>query len=571
MGNWQNDMHSGPLIECVPNFSEGRDMAIIKQITEAIESVEGVWLLDVDPGKATNRTVVTFVGPPEPVKEAAFRAARMANQLIDMSKHRGEHPRFGALDVCPLVPVAHITMDETALHARQLAQRLGDELGMTIYGYEYAATTPARRNLADVRAGEYEGLKDKLSRAEGKPDFGPATFNPRLGATAVGAREFLVAYNVNLNTTSTRRANAIAYDIREKGRVKTVDGKSDGKPMLDAKGEKVWIPGSLKAVKAIGWYIAEYGIAQISINLTNLGVTPVHVAFDETCAKAAERGVRVTGSELVGLIPLAAMLDAGRYFLKKQQRSTGVSDAELIKIAVKSLGLGDLYPFKPEEKIIEYAIAARMPKKKRLVDMPLREFVHETASESPAPGGGSIAATLGALGAALATMVANLSAHRRGWDERWEEFSHWAEKGKQFHDELLRLIDQDTDAFNTLMDALGLPSASPDEQTARKRAIQAATKGAMEIPLRVMQVALDSMEVIQAMAESGNPNSVSDAGVAALCARSAVIGAHLNVKINAKGLDDQAYVAKVRAQGAEMERRAVDQEASILRTVEGKL
>lgn len=564
-------MLNGPLIECVPNFSEGRDAAAIKQITDAIESVEGVWLLDVDPGKATNRTVVTFVGPPEPVKEAAVRAARVANQLIDMSRHKGEHPRFGAVDVCPLIPVANITMEETVTHARQLAQRLGDELGMTIFCYEYAATSPARKNLAEVRAGEYEGLKDKLLRAEWKPDYGPGILNAKSGATAVGARDFLVAYNVNLNTTSTRRANAIAYDIREKGRIKTVDGKPEGKPVLDAKGEKVWIPGSLKAVKAIGWYIAEYGIAQISINLTNLGITPVHVAFDETCAKAAERGVRVTGSELVGLIPLQAMLDAGRHFLKKQQRSTGVADAELIKIAVKSLGLSDLYPFKPEEKIIEYAIAARMPKKKRLIDMTVREFVHETASESPAPGGGSIAATLGAFGAALATMVANLSSHKRGWDERWEEFSNWAEKGKGFHDELLRLIDDDTDAFNVLMDAFGLPNGSAEEKAARKRAIQAATKGAMEIPLRVMQVTLDSMAVIAAMAESGNPNSVSDAGVAALCARSAVIGAHLNVKINAKGLEDKEYVAKVLARGVEMERRAVEIEGQILKVVERKL
>lgn len=564
-------MLHGPLIECVPNFSEGHNPAVIREITDAIESVEGVWLLDVDPGQATHRTVVTFVGPPEPVIEAAVRAARAANRLIDMSKHKGEHPRFGAMDVCPLVPVANITMDETVTHARHLAGRLADELGMTIYCYEYAATSPARRNLADVRAGEYEGLPEKLARPEWKPDFGPATFNPRSGATAVGARNFLVAYNVNLNTTSTRRANAIAYDIREKGRAKTVDGKPDGKPVLDENGEKVWIPGSLKAVKAIGWYIEEYGIAQISINLTNLAVTPLHVAFDETVARAAARGVRVTGSELVGLIPLAAVLDAGRYFLRKQQRSTGVCDRELIKIAVKSLGLNDLYPFKPEEKIIEYAIAARMPRKKRLVDLPLRDFVHETASESPAPGGGSVAAVLGALGAALAAMIANLSAHKRGWDERWEEFSDWAEKGKAFHDELLRLIDEDTDAFNALMDAFGLPQETPAEKSARQSAIEAATRRAMEVPLKVMRSACASLEVIAAMAETGNPNSVSDAGVAALCARSAVLGAGLNVRINAKGLKDRPAADALLAEAATLEQLALRRESEILKIVEGKL
>ncbi len=570
------------LIECVPNFSEGRDPAMIKQITDRIESVDGVRLLDVDPGKATNRTVVTFVGPPLPVVEAAFRAAKKACELIDMRNHHGEHPRFGALDVCPLVPVANITMEETVVYARQLAKRLGEELGMTIYCYEYAALIESRRNLAAVRSGEYEGLKDKLTRPDWQPDFGPAAFNARSGATAVGARDFLVAYNVNLNTTSTRRANAIAFDIREKGRPKREGHPITGRILKDDKGLPVTIPGSLKSVKAIGWYIEEYGIAQISINLTNLSVTPLHIAFDECCKKADARGVRVTGSELVGLVPLQSMLDAGRYFLKKQRRSVGVSDKELLKIAVKSLGLNDLYPFRPEEKIIEYAIAARRAepgasaratpaRPAGLIDRSVEEFVEETASESPAPGGGSVAAAVGALGAALATMVANLSAHKRGWDDRWEEFSNWAEKGKQYYVELLRLVDEDTTAFNSLMTAFGLPQGSDAEKTARKRAIQDATKRAIEVPLQVMETALASMEVIQAMAESGNPNSVSDAGVAALCARTAVLGAFLNVKINAGNLDDKGFVSGVLSRGEKMKSDAVANEKAILETVAGKM
>ncbi len=560
------------LIECVPNFSEGNDLSIIKQITDQIESVEGVTLLDVDPGKATNRTVVTFVGPPEPVLEAAVRAARKAGELIDMSKHKGAHPRFGAMDVCPLVPVANITMDETVVYARKLAQRLADELGMTIYCYENAAFSEERRNLAYVRAGEYEGLKDKLSRPEGKPDFGPAVFNPRWGATAVGARDFLVAYNVNLNTTSVRRANAIAFDIREKGRPMREGHPITGKVVRDQHGNPVMIPGSLKCVKAIGWYIKEYGIAQISINLTNLSVTPVHVAFDECVKKAAERGVRVTGSELVGLIPLRAMLDAGRYFLRKQQRSTGVSDRELIKIAVKSLGLNDLYPFKPEEKIIEYAIEARKGKKQpRLIDLSVQDFVEETASESPAPGGGSVSAAVGALGAALATMVANLSSHKAGWDERWEEFSNWAEKGKAHYVELLRLIDEDTRAFNQLMSAFGLPQNTEVQKAERRQAIQSATRGAIEVPLQVMQKALESMEVMRAMAEIGNPSSVSDAGVGAICARSAVLGAMLNVKINCSNLEDADFVNEVLAKGQAIERQARELEETILQIVNQKI
>jgi glutamate formiminotransferase/formiminotetrahydrofolate cyclodeaminase len=559
-----------PLIECVPNFSEGRDAAIIRQITDPIDTVEGAKLLDVDPGKATNRTVVTFVGTPEAVIEAAVRAIRKASELIDMRKHHGEHPRFGACDVCPLVPVANITMEQTVEHARALAKRLGEELGLTIYCYEHAAFSEDRRNLATVRAGEYEGLADKLRNSQWKPDFGPATFNPQSGATAVGARDFLIAYNVNLNTTSTRRANAIAYDIREKGRVKTVDGTPEGKPVVDDKGEKVWDPGSLKCVKGIGWFIEEYGIAQISMNLTNISVTPIHVAFDECCQRAEARGVRVTGSEVVGLAPLSAMLDAGRYFLRKQQRSLGVSDREIIKIAVKSMGLDELSPFDPDEKIIEYKLAAAR-KGKRLVDMSIEDFVWETASESPAPGGGSVSAAIGAMGAALATMVANLSSHKRGWDDRWEAFSQWAQKGKHYHDELLRLVDADTEAFNRIMDAYRLPQGDDAQKRARKQAIQEATKGAIEVPLRVMQVALESFEVIEAMAEIGLQASVSDAGVAALAARSAVMGAFLNVQINAKGIEDKPWIEDVLARGKQMQDQANQREKNVMEAVVGKL
>ncbi len=561
---------SNQLIECVPNFSEGRDRGVIQQITDRIETVDGVTLLDVDPGAATNRTVVTFVGEPEPVLEAAVRAVRKASELIDMSKHHGEHPRFGACDVCPLVPVSNVTMEETVEYARRLARRLGEELGLTIYCYENAAFTERRRNLAYVRSGEYEALKEKLANPEWKPDFGPVEFQPRTGATAVSARDFLVAYNVNLNTTSTRRANAIAYDVREKGRVKTVDGTPWGKKVLDEKGEPVWVPGTLKCVKGIGWFIEEYGVAQISMNLTNISVTPVHLAFDEVCRKAEARGVRVTGSELVGLIPLNAMLEAGRCFLRKQQRSTGVSDRELIKIAVKSMGLDELYPFKPEEKIIEYAILARQ-KAKRLIDMTVEGFVHETASESKAPGGGSIASAMGAMGAALGTMVANLSSHKRGWDDRWEEFSDWADKGKACHDELLRLIDEDTNAFNRIMAAFGLPDTTDAEKAARHQAIQDATKGAIEVPFRVMQTSLACMEVCKAMAEIGNPASVSDAGVGALAARAGVMGAYLNVKINCGELEDKAWEQDILATGKEIEEKAIALEREILAVVAAKL
>ncbi len=557
------------LIECVPNFSEGNDLSIIKQITAQIEAAEGVTLLDVDPGKATNRTVVTFVGPPEEVIEAAMRAVAKASELIDMSKHKGEHPRFGATDVCPLVPVSNVTMAETVEYARKLAQRIGDELNIAVYCYENAAFTEQRRNLADVRAGEYEGLREKLSRPGWQPDFGPSEFNPKTGAIAVGARDFLVAYNINLNTTSTRRANAIAFDVREKGRMKRRGDSLTGEIVRDERGEPVWIPGSLEHVKAIGWYIEEYGIAQISMNLTNISATPVHVAFDEVCRRAAARGIRVTGSELVGLIPLRAMLDAGKYFLKKQERSTGIADREIIKIAVKSLGLDDLYPFKPEEKIIEYAIADQS--RPKLSDKTVSSFIEAVAAESPAPGGGSVAAAVGSMGAALATMVANISAHKRGWDERWEEFSDWAERGKALHDELLGLIDRDTDAFNAVLGAFGLPRGSDVEQLERKQAIESATKNAMEVPFNVMETAYRSMEVIKQMAEVGNPNSVSDAGVAALCALVAVRGGFLNVKINSAGLADQDFVAKMTARGRELEEKATALEREILEIVEAKM
>jgi glutamate formiminotransferase/formiminotetrahydrofolate cyclodeaminase len=559
------------LIECVPNFSEGRDLALIKQITDQIESVEGATLLDVDPGQATNRTVVTFVGSPDAVLDAAVRAVKKASELIDMSKHHGAHPRFGATDVCPLVPVANITMEETVEYARKLAKRLGEELGLTIFCYENAALTQERRNLAVVRAGEYEALAERLAKPQWKPDFGPAKFNAKSGATAVGARDFLVAYNVNLNTTSTRRANAIAFDVREKGRVKTVDGTPTGRPVLDENGEKVWQPGSLKCVKGIGWFIEEYGVAQISMNLTNISVTPVHVAYDEVWKRAEVRGVRVTGSELVGLIPLKAMLDAGKHYLRMQNRSLGVSDNEIIKIAVKSLGLDDLYKFKPEEKIIEYAIEAKKPKQKRLVGMTVEDFVWETASESKAPGGGSISSAMGAMGAALGTMVANLSSHKRGWDDRWEEFSDWAAKGKECHDELLRLIDDDTDAFNKIVAAWGLPDTTPEEKAAKNRAIQDATKEAIEVPFRVMQTSFACMEVCKVMADIGNPASVSDAGVGAIAARSAVMGAYLNVKINAGEVEDKKWMEDILARGAEIQEQAMALEREILEVVNAKV
>ncbi len=558
------------LIECVPNFSEGRDPAVIRQITAAIETVEGVTSLDVDPGKATHRTVVTFAGEPGPVIEAAVRAARKAKELIDMQKHRGEHPRFGAVDVCPLVPISGVTLEECADYARQLGQRLGDELGITVFLYESAASRPERQNLATVRAGEYEGLADKLARPEWKPDFGPATFDPRYGATAVGARDFLIAYNVNLNTTSTRRANAIAFDVREKGRPQREGDGLTGPVVRDASGQEVWIPGTLKAVKAIGWFIEEYGIAQISMNLTDIRTTPLHVAFDEVCAKAQDRGIRVTGSEIVGLVPLRAMLDAGRYFLQKQQRSAGISDREIIKIAVKSMGLDDLAPFDADKKIIEYVLAAKQGAP-RLVDRSVTGFVEETASESPAPGGGSVAALLGALGAALAAMVANLSAHRRGWDDRWQEFSTHAERAKVCQDELIHLVDADTAAFDRVMAAFGLPKGTESEQQARRAAIEDATRAAAEVPLRTMEVALQALDVARAMAEQGMEASVSDAGVAALCIRSAVLGAGLNVRINAAQLKDVEVAAALVARADGFEAAVSAAEAEILTQVRRRI
>ena len=536
------------IIECVPNFSEGRDMGIIKQITDVIESVEGVKLLDVDPGKDTNRTVVTFVGDPDSVSEAAFLSVKKASELIDMSKHHGAHPRMGATDVCPFIPVSGITMEETVIIARKVAGRIGNELGIPIYCYESAAFKEERKNLATCRSGEYEGLRKKLSDLSWKPDFGPSVFNERSGATAVGARDFLVAFNVNLNTTSTRRANAIAYDVREKGRAKREGDQVNGKLIKDENGEKVMLPGSLKSVKAIGWFIKEYGIAQISMNLTNISVTPVHIAFDEVCKKADARGVRVTGSELVGLIPLKSLLDAGRYFLEKQQRSIGVSDDELIKIAIRSMGLSDIHQFNPDEKIIEF-VMAKNENRERLIAMNLKEFLEETASESPAPGGGSISAYMGALGAALGTMVANLSSHKKGWDDRWKEFSDWAEKGKSIQNTLLNLVDEDTEAFNRILETFALPKKSDEEIQFRNKAIQEATKNAIIVPFKVMETAYSGFGLIKEMAEKGNPNSISDAGVGALALSSCIKGAFLNVKINAAGLHDKDFANSIISRG----------------------
>lgn len=561
---------SKQLIECVPNISEGRDEQKIKTIADVVETVEGVKLLDVDPGKATNRTVITFVGEPDNVIEAAFLLIKKASELIDMSKHSGEHPRFGATDVCPLVPIANISMEETVTYAHKLGERVGSELGIPGYFYENAASTEERKNLANCRAGEYEGLADKLTDTHWTPDFGPAEFvkAKTSGVTAISARDFLVAYNINLNTTSSRRANAIAFDIRERGRVKREGGSLSGKIIKDANGEPISVPGTLKAVKGIGWYIEEYGIAQLSLNLTNISITPMHIAFDEALRKAQDRGVRVTGSELVGLVPLNALLDAGRYFLKKQGRSLGIADPELIKIAIKSMGLDELKPFNPRERVIEYLIEDSTPK---LIDMDLTAFADETASESPAPGGGSISAYVGVLGVSLGTMVANLSAHKRGWDDRWEEFSNWAEKGMLYQKQLLALVDEDTNAFNKIMDAFSLPKGSDVEKTTRKQAIQDATTYATEVPLKVVEIAYKSMEVMKAMAEIGNPNSVTDAGVGALCARTAVRGALLNVKINAGGLEDKSFANEIISKGDAIAQKALDLENEIMKLVESKI
>jgi glutamate formiminotransferase/formiminotetrahydrofolate cyclodeaminase len=538
------------LIECVPNFSEGRDAGIIKQITDEIESVDGIRLLDVDPGKATNRTVVTFVGEPESVIEAAFRGIRKASQLIDMGKHKGEHPRMGATDVCPLIPIQGISMEETSAWAVKLAKRVGEELQIPAYLYEYAQLDKKRSNLSIIRAGEYEGFFDKIKLPEWKPDFGPATFNPTAGGTVIGARDFLIAYNVNLNTKSTRIANRIAFDVREAGRVVREGNPYSGKIKTDENGEPVRVPGKLKYVKAIGWYIEEYKMAQISINLTNYRETPLHSVFEECRKSADERGARVTGSELVGLIPLAPMLEAGKYFLEKQGLSTGVSEDELIWSAVKSMGLDELGPFDPQKKIIEYLLKNELDEK--LIAMSVKAFAHETASDSPAPGGGSVAAAVGAFGVALGTMVANLSASKRGWEDRTTEFSPWAEQGQKIKDKMLALVDEDTRAFNAIMTAFGLPKDTDEQKATRKTAIQNASKYATEVPFTTLQTAVEAIPLIQEMVNKGNPNSLSDAGVGASCLLTAMQGAWMNVLINAQGLDDKAWAADIMAKAEKL-------------------
>ena len=559
------------LIECVPNISEGSDIAKINTIAQTVETVEGVKLLDIDPGKATNRTVITFVGAPKPVIEAAFRLIKKAAELIDMSKHSGEHPRFGATDVCPLVPISGISLEETASYAHQLGERVGKELGIPGYFYEQAAKEEKRKNLANCRSGEYEGLVKKLSNPDWKPDFGPAEFTDKVaktGATAISARDFLIAYNINLNTTSTRRANAIAFDIREAGRIKREGNPITGKKVVDKNGEPVRIPGKLKAVKGIGWYIDEYGIAQISYNLTNISITSMHVAFDESCKAAQQRGLRVTGSELVGLVPLKAMLDAADYFLTKQQRSLGIAESEKIKIAIKSLGLDDLKPFNPQEKIIDYMLDSGT---KKLIDFKLDDFADETAGESMAPGGGSIAAYVGTLGVSLGTMVANLSAHKAGWDDRWEFFSEWAEKGQAYKNRLLYLVDEDTNAFNKIIEGFRMPKGTDEEKKIRKNAIQEATKYATEIPFQVMETAYNSMEVMQAMVKDGLQSSLSDAGVGVLCARTAVLGAYFNVQINAKDITDRKFAETILAKAAIIYENAQKIENEIVSYINSKL
>ena len=560
------------LIECVPNISEGRDLDKIKRISHEVETVAGVKLLDVDPGIATNRTVITFVGEPSQVIEAAFKLIKLASQLIDMSKHKGEHPRFGATDVCPLVPISGITLEETSKYAQLLGKRVGEELKIPVYLYENAARIPDRINLANCRSGEYEGLSKKLSDPDWAPDFGPIEYNNHVastGATAISARDFLVAYNVNLNTTSTRRANAIAFDIREGGRVKRTGNPIIGQKVLDTDGNPIRIPGKLKAVKGIGWYIEEYGIAQISYNLTNISVTSMHEAFYETTKVAHERGLRVTGSEIIGLIPLKAMLDAADFFLKKQQRSLGISESEKIKIAVKSLGLDDLKPFNPKEKIIEYVL--NNTEQKRLIDLTLSDFADETAGESMAPGGGSISAYVGVLGVSLGTMVANLSAHKPGWDENWETYSMWAEKGQLYQCKLLALVDEDTQAFNKIIEGFRLPKNSNAEKMVRSQAIEAATIYATKVPLEVMKTACESMEVMMEMAKNGLQNSLSDAGVGALCARTAVYGAYLNVRINAKDIKDVATAEKLLNEATVIFNKTINFENEIINYINQKI
>lgn len=562
-------MHQKQLLECVPNFSEGRDMSVINQITDAIAAVPGIRLLDVDPGKATNRTVVTFVGEPEAVVEAAFQGIATARALIDMEQHEGEHPRMGATDVCPLIPISHITMEEAAEWAKKLGERVGNELGLPVYLYEAAAARPNRKNLATIRSGEYEGLPEKIADPEWKPDFGPATFLPRSGATVIGARDFLVAYNVNLNTTSVRRANSVAFDVREQGRVLREGDPVTGPIQRDAQGEPKRAPGKCKSVKAIGWYIEEYGIAQVSMNLTNVNDTPLHQAFVACCESAEQRGMRVTGSELVGVVPLKVMLDAGRFFLKRQRRSTGIPDAQLIHIAVKSLGLDDLEPFDPKKKIIEYLL--QEDQKHLLADKSLTDFATATAAETATPGGGSVAAYAGTLGAALGTMVANLSAQKQGWDQRWEEFSQWAETGQRLQASLLSLVDADTNAFNQLMDAFRMPKGNDHEAQLRTQAIQEATTHAIEIPLQVMRVASQSFELLEAMIREGNPNSITDGAVGVLCTRAAIRGAGLNVLVNLSGLKDKALREVFRDEANTLNAVAETRESELLELVQKRL
>jgi glutamate formiminotransferase/formiminotetrahydrofolate cyclodeaminase len=558
------------LIECVPNFSEGRDQNVIRQITNAVESVDGVSLLDVDPGASTNRTVVTFVGSPDAAVEAAFRAIKKAAELIEMRKHKGAHPRMGATDVCPLIPVSNVSWEEAIACANRLAKRVGDELKIPVYLYEKAAKIESRSNLSVIRAGEYEGFFEKIRQPEWKPDFGPDIFNEKSGATVIGIRDFLVAYNVNLNTRSVRRATSVAFDVRDQGRVKTEDGTPSGKPVLDGNGEPVRIPGMLKHVKAIGWFVKEYGIAQVSMNLTNIEETPLHAAFDACCESAAKRGLRVTGSEIVGMVPKKCLVDAGRYFLRKQKWSEGVSDEELIDIAIRSMGLSELKPFDPKEKVIEFKIESAEPKNS-LAKMNLREFCNETLSDSPAPGGGSVAALMGALGASLGGMVANLSAGKRSWDDKLEYFSDWAVKAQQLKDQLLSLVDEDTAAFNKVMDALALPKEAAEEKAGRAAAIEQATKNAAEVPLKVMETASKSYELLAEMAESGNPASVSDVGVGALATRACLEGAALNVRINLAQLKDEKFKGVLKEKVRSVCAHSVAKFKEISQAVESKL
>lgn len=561
------------LVECVPNFSEGRNMEVINQITDVIKQVNGIKLLDVDPGEATNRTVVTFVGEPDAVVEAAFQGVKRAGELIDMRQHHGAHPRMGATDVCPLIPVAGITLEECAELARNLAKRIAGDLQIPCYCYEAAAFVPERRNLAVCREGEYEALAEKLTTEGKQPDFGARPVDERVqrtGCTAVGARNFLIATNFNLNTTSTRRANAIAFDVREKGRPMREGDPITGKIKKDQNGKTVMQPGTLKGTKAIGWFIDEYGIAQVSMNITNIDVTPLHVAFDEVCRCAQNRGIRVTGTEIVGLIPKRTLIDAGKYFLEKQHRSTGIPEEDIINIAIHSMGLDDLKPFNPREKVIEFLCEAD-DEGKKLVDLTVTGFAHETSRESPAPGGGTISAYMGALGAALGTMVANLSSHKPGWDDRWDEFGRWADKGQTVMRDLLHLVDEDTEAFNRIMAAFGLPKKTEEDKATRKAAIQAATLYATQVPLSTMKESFKAFEICKAMAEQGNPNSVSDAGVGALAARAAVLGAGMNVKINASSLDDKEMARQLVDEANALIKKANEAEAEITRIVESKL